>query len=77
MSGARPASPGSRESASRHAAAGEELLADRPADYEQWTEDKNRLAERRTMIEARARWAFALGLTGTKDPAAARPSWMP
>jgi HEAT repeat protein len=48
------------------------LLADRPADYEQWTEDKNRLAERQAMIEARARWAFALGLTGTKDPAAAQ-----
>ena len=45
------------------------LLANRPTDYEQWTEDKNRLAERRTMIDARAHAAFGLGLLGVKSPA--------
>jgi len=48
------------------------LLTDRPADYEQWTEDKNRLAERRTIMEARAHYAFALGLLGVKTPAVTR-----
>ena len=45
------------------------LLADRPADYDQWTEDKERLSQRRTIINARARLAFALGLMGVKNPA--------
>jgi HEAT repeat protein len=45
------------------------LLSDRPADYEQWTEDKKRLSERRTIMEARAHYAFALGLLGVKSPA--------
>ena len=42
------------------------LLANRPTDYEQWTEDKNRLAERRTMIDARAHAAFGLGFWAEK-----------
>ncbi len=45
------------------------LLADRPADYEQWTEDKNRLSERQAIMEARHHYAFALGLLGVKTPA--------
>jgi HEAT repeat protein len=45
------------------------LLGDRPADYEQWTEDKKLLAERQTIIEARAHYAFGLGLMGVKSPA--------
>jgi len=45
------------------------LLGDRPADYGQWTEDKKLLAERQTIIEARARYAFGLGLLGVKTPA--------
>ena len=40
------------------------LLADRPIDLDQWTEDEARLSERRAVIEARSRYAFALGIMG-------------
>jgi HEAT repeat protein len=45
------------------------LLSDRPADHDQWTENKRLLAERRTIIDARAHYAFGLGLMGVKSPA--------
>ena len=45
------------------------LLADRPDDLDRWTEDESRQQEKRTIIEARARYAFALGLLGAKSPA--------
>ena len=45
------------------------LLAGRPADYEQWTDDAKRLSQRRTIIEDRAHYAFALGLMGGRSPA--------
>jgi len=45
------------------------LLGDRPADADRWTEDKPLLAQRQTIIETRARYAFALGLMGRKSPA--------
>ena len=45
------------------------LLGDRPADAGQWTEDKKLLAQRRTIIEARARYACGLGLMGVNSPA--------
>lgn len=46
-----------------------ELLAGRPADLDQWTDDGERLRQKRTIIEARARYAMALGLLGVKKPA--------
>jgi len=46
-----------------------ELLANRPEDLDQWTDEQDRLQEKRTIIEARARYAFALGLLGAKSPA--------
>jgi HEAT repeat protein len=48
------------------------LLTDRPADDDRGTEDKKLAAERQTVIEARAHYAFALGLLGVKNPAATR-----
>jgi HEAT repeat protein len=48
------------------------LLTDRPADDDQWTEDKKVAAERQAAIEARAHYAFALGLLGVKSPAVTR-----
>jgi hypothetical protein len=43
-------------------------LADRPSDLDQATEAPDRLAEKRILIEARARYAFALGLLNEKRP---------
>jgi len=44
------------------------LLADRPEDLDQWSEDETRQHERRAIIEARTRYAFALGLLGVRRP---------
>jgi HEAT repeat protein len=44
------------------------LLPDRPEDLDRWTEDRDRLREKQSIIEARARCAFALGLLGAKRP---------
>ena len=45
------------------------MLAARPPDLDRWTNDKKRLREKRSIIEVRARCAFALGLLGVKSPA--------
>ena len=44
------------------------LLAARPADLDHWTDHAGRLDERRVVIEARCRYAFAFGLLGASRP---------
>ena len=45
------------------------LLANRPKNLGRWNEDETRRHERAKTIEARARYAFALGLLGNRSPA--------
>lgn len=45
------------------------LLTDRPGDIDQWTDEPDKLRQRQVAIEHRARYAFALGLLGVRNPA--------
>ena len=44
------------------------LLNDRPEGLDRWEQDASRQQERRALVEARARYAFGLGLLGVKSP---------